>query len=241
MWWQLLIMAAVACVSGIIQGVTGFGACIVMMLVFPHFFAVPQAAGIAISGALVLCLIMTVRFRREVRLKKVIPPAVFYIAVCTAAIWFGSKLDAALIKRVLGGFLIALAVYYLFFQKKSEGKPLSLPASAGALGFSAVCDGLFGIGGPLLAVYYLGITRTAHEFLGMIQCFFLVTCLWNTGFRFATGVLGTAHLSAMACTMAGIAAGAFIAIRIVDKVNAEVLKKLTYVMIGVSGVINLIG
>ena len=238
---RFILMALTAAAAGLVQGVTGFGCCIVMMLVYPYFYGVAQAAGISIAAAVALNAAMAWHYRKELTVKKAVLPAILYIAVCTAAIHFGSKMDAALIKRILGGFLIVLSIYYLFFHKAAAGKPMSPPAAAGAIGISAVCDGLFGIGGPLMAVYYLGQTKTAHEFLGMIQFFFLITCVWNTGFRFATGVLTGAHLLPCVVCAAGILAGAFIANRIVDKVNADMLRKLTYVMIGISGVINLLG
>jgi len=106
---------------------------------------------------------------------------------------------------------------------------------------SGACDGLFGIGGPLMVLYFMSMTHSTHAYLGTIQLFFWINSLYNTAFRFYRGVLLPEHLIFIACGMIGILIGGAAAGKIVDRLNIETMRKLIYVMIGISGVINLLG
>ena len=91
-----------------------------------------------------------------------------------------------------------------------------------------------------MVIYFLSITDSSHEYLGTIQMFFLFNTVYNTCFRFVRGILLMEHMSYIAIGTVAIFIGLMIANKIVDKMNADILRKLTYVMIGVSGIINLL-
>ncbi|MBR5344744.1 MAG: sulfite exporter TauE/SafE family protein [Clostridia bacterium] len=234
------IAAALALAGGVLQGVTGFGASVVMMLGLPYFFALPQAAGISTAVCTALNALMVWRYRDSVNVKKALMPSVLYLAVSTVCINFGSRVDGPLLKKIFGGFLILLAIYYLFFDRKTGGRKLPLPVAALCVVVSGACDGLFGIGGPLMVVYYMRTIESRREYLGTISLCFGVNCLYNTVYRLITGVLRAEHLPPIGVGIAAVIAGVWIAGWIADKLNAELLRKLTYVTIGVSGLINLI-
>ena len=229
-----------ALAAGLVQGVTGFGAGIVMMMFFPYFFALAQAAGVSVAIAVILCAMMFIKYREYVDLKKIIGPSVLYLAICSIMISFSTGLDQALMKKIFGIFLVILAVYYLFLNKGTSKKELSLPVSLFCVAVSATCDAWFGIGGPLMVLYFLTKTNDTKEYLGTIQTFFMINCIWNTGLRFIRGILTVSHIPMIAVGMAGIVIGGILANKLVDKLNADLLKKLTYVMIGISGLVNLL-
>ncbi len=235
-----IIIILTAFVAGIVQGVTGFGSCIVMMMVFPFFFTIPEGAGIAVAATVFLSLSVAIRYRKEIKPLKLLPPAVLYVIVSNLSIHFSTLVDPVLIKRIFGGFLIVLSVYFLFFAKSVQGKKLSVPAALLCIAVSAACDGLFGIGGPLMVLVIMGMTSSSKEYLGSILFISAITCLCSTIFRFWSGILTVSHISFILAGIAGILAGVFVANKIVDKLNENVLRKVTYVMIGVAGIINLL-
>ena len=55
------VVALMAFIAGIIQGVTGFGSCIVMMRVFPFLCSVYEGAGIAVAITSFLSLSAAIR------------------------------------------------------------------------------------------------------------------------------------------------------------------------------------
>lgn len=233
------VVALMAFIAGIIQGVTGFGSCIVMMMVFPFLFSVSEGAGIAVAITIFLSLSAAIRYRKEISPKKLLPTALLYIVVSGIAIRFSSYLNPDLIKRIFGVFLILLSVYFLFISPSASGKKLSPAAVILCIVVSAVCDGLFGIGGPLMVLVVMGMTSSTREYLGSILFISTLTCLYGSAARFVEGILGVHQLPYMAVGIAAILAGAYVAGRIVDKLDAQLIRKITYGMIGVAGIINL--
>lgn len=165
---------AAALLAGIVQGVTGFGGGIITMLIFPHFFGIPVGAGITGSLGIALCASMALRYRKELSVRMAVLPAFLYIAVSSLVISFAMSVDQILIKKVFGVFLVLLSLYYLFISKAVQNRKLSLGVSIVCIAISAACDGLFGIGGPLMVLYFMSMTETTHAYLGTMQLFFWI-------------------------------------------------------------------
>lgn len=233
------LVIATAIVAGIVQGVTGFGAGIVLMMVLPSYFALAQSAGISTAICLMLSCTMVYTYRQYISFKTIVRPALFYIVICSISIYFSTMVDQLLMKKLFGVFLIILACYYLFIDK-GERKKLSLPISILCIVASAICDGLFGIGGPLMVLYFLSQTHNTHQYLGTIQTFFFINGIYNTCFRVFNGIITVNHLFYIGIGMIGILVGGLLARKIVDTLNGQFIRKLTYIMIGISGIMNII-
>ena len=235
-----VLVSITAILAGIVQGITGFGSGIVMMMILPHFFALPQSAGISTAICMFLNMSMVYTYKKHIHFKSVLFPSLCFLCVCSTTIYFSTMFDQILMKKILGVFFVVLSIYYLFINKGNDRKKLSLPISIIFIVISAICDGLFGIGGPLMVIYFLSQTHSTHEYLGTIQCFFLINCIYNTCFRVFNGILHLEHLMMIGIGALGIMLGGFIARQVVDKLDGTILRKLTYIMIGLSGIINLI-
>ena len=237
----LLLGAALAAAAagGFVQGITGFGAGIVVMLVLPFALSVPEAAGVTGVASLALTMSMVLRYRHYAHLRAIALPAAGYITVSWASILIGRDADPAVMKGALGVFLIALAAYFLS-GKGSGFEPKGTAAVACVL-VSGVCDGLFGIGGPLMVVYYLARIKDVKEYLGTIQAFFMITLAAATVMRLASGVLSVADAPLGAASVIGMLAGASAASRLVGKLDGELVRKATYVVIGFAGVVSVAG
>lgn len=235
-----LCVVTVAFLAGIVQGVTGFGGGIVLMLALPFYFAIPQGAGITASMGIALCSSMVFRYRKVIQVKKAAIPSVLCIIVSSIVINFATTIDQVVMKKAFGVFLILLAAYYLFFKKSVSNRKLGPTVSIVCIVISAICDGLFGIGGPLMVLYFMNMTDSTYEYLGTLQLFFLINSIYNTAFRFYKGILLPEHLIYIGVGICGILSGVVIANKIVDRLNADMMRKLIYIMIGVSGILNLI-
>ena len=227
--------------AGLVQGMTGFGGGIITMLIFPHFFSIPLGAGITGALGIALCASMVIRYRKDVNVLMALLPAFLYNAVSSLVINYSVMVDQTLIKKIFGVFLILLSIYYLFISKSVQNRKLGLGVSVVCIAISAACDGLFGIGGPLMVLYFMSMTSSTHAYLGTMQLFFWVNSMYNTAFRFYKGILLPEHLVFIAFGVIGILAGGAVAGKVVDKLNVVTMRKLIYIMIGVSGVINLLG
>ena len=227
----LVFLPAIA--AGIIQGVTGFGAGIVLMVFLPLSYEVTQSAAMTGSICLVLCAAMVIRYRKHINYRKLAVPSILFLITSAAAITVSKNVNTELMKLILGVFLLALAIYFLFLSKK-ELEPKGIAALA-CIVISGICDGMFGVGGPLMVIYFLSKTRSKQEYLGSIQCFFLINHIASTILRFCNGIITVSNVPYMLLGMAGIIVGFIAANRITDRLNADLLKKVTYLLIGASG------
>ncbi|WP_323088558.1 sulfite exporter TauE/SafE family protein [Allobaculum sp. JKK-2023] len=155
-------------------------------------------------------------------------------------IQFSTHVNQEILVRIFGGFLVLLSVYYLFFNKNTGPKEMSKPMSALYIVASGLCDGLFGIGGPLMVIYFLNLTQDKKEYLGTMQAFSILNVLWNTLFRLCSGILTPAHLPMIAAGMAAILIASILAKTAVEKIDDAKLRKMTYLLIGISGLLNVL-
>lgn len=237
MIWIVILMAFL---GGMVQGITGFGGGIVMMMVFPMVFPLTQAAGINAAILVFLNATMVYVYRKHIKLKMVLPVFLFSIIVSSLTIKIAAGTSPLIIKKLFGVFLLLLAIYYLFIKKDGRPDPMNLLVSLLFLTASAVCDGLFGVCGPMLVVYFLARCEERYEYLGNLTASFLLLGGYNTCFRIYAGILTAEHLLPVLCGAAAIITGGLIAKKIADKLNADLLTKAIYIMIFVSGVSNIL-
>ena len=232
MFWIISLMAFVA---GLVQGLTGFGAGIILMVALPSFFDVVEAAGVSQAICLVIVFLMFWRYRSHVSARKVVPPLVLFLAVSWTTILVAQSSDQDVLKILLGAFLVVFSLYKLFWAS-GEQKPLSLPAKAVCIALAGLCDGLFGIGGPPMVIYYAANTESTEEYLGTLQAFFLVTTISSLVFRLSRGALTMAALPTVAVGIVCVVAGLTVANHLVSRLDDAVMRRLTYAFMGVAGV-----
>ena len=237
---QCIVAACASLVSGLVQGITGFGAVVVLMVFLPAFFPVNVSVGIACTIALAVNIYIMILYREHVSWKKALVPALINIAIVTIATRISTSIDQRAVKPYFGAFLILLALYFLFFSKKTGKIKINAPVSILIAVAAAVCEGFFGVGGPLMVIYFLNKTDSKEEYLGTIQAYYILSSAVNTAVRFASGVLQPVHIPVLASGIAAILIGGYIAKKIVAKIDPAVVTKVTYIMIGVAGVINLL-
>ena len=236
MIWIVILMAFL---GGMVQGITGFGGGIVMMMVFPMVFPLTQAAGL--NGAILVFLnaTMVYVYRKHI-IKMVLPVFLFSIIVSSITIKVAAGASPIIVKKLFGGFLLLLSIYYLFIKKDGRPDPMNLFVSLLFLTISAVCDGLFAVCGPMLVIYFLARCEERYEYLANLTTSFLLLGGYNTCFRIYSGILQPEQFPTILCGGIAIIAGGLLAKKIADRLNAQLLTKAIYVMIFVSGVSNLL-
>ncbi len=100
---------------------------------------------------------------------------------------------------------------------------------------SGFFNGLFGIGGPLMALYFLLQSKSKAQYLASIQTFFLMDGVYVTSLRFAHGILQVSDFGLAAIGLIGALVGTAIASRLVTHLDAQRVSQLVYAFIGLSG------
>ncbi|RHM59872.1 sulfite exporter TauE/SafE family protein [Coprobacillus sp. AF33-1AC] len=230
----------ISLLAGLLQGITGFGSGIVLMMYLPYVCSITHSAAITSAICIALSATMVYQYRQTINIKKVMIPLVLYMLTCTLTISYASMLNALFLKKALGVFLIFLAVYYLFIQRDNKQIKMNIYLSILCIVISAICDGLFGIGGPLMVLYFMNKTKGQKEYLGCIQLFFLINNVYNTGFRVFKGILTVHQFTFILVGAIGIMIGTIIARKVIDYIDEKNVKKIIYVVIGISGIMNLL-
>ncbi len=232
-------MALLAVTAGFVQTVTGFGAGIVMMTVLPYLFGVIQAAGLSSSICLGLNATLAFQLREKIEWRKVILPGILYVSSSLLAIRFAGEMNLKAVTVAFGLFLITIAVYFLFFAKKAVIRPTKAAAVVCSV-ISGVCAGLFGIGGPLMALYYVQITDDHDTYLADLQIIFACNATISLFMRVARGYYTVDLIPYTLIGFALVMIGKVIGRRISDKINEISFKKVVYTVVGLSGVITLV-
>ncbi|MBQ5951364.1 MAG: sulfite exporter TauE/SafE family protein [Lachnospiraceae bacterium] len=238
MFWKVFL--PVSLLAGLIHGITGFGAGIVVMIALTQFYPVREGAGMSALILLGMIVLMVIRYRKEIRVRQAVLPAVPYVLCSALAIRLSGAIDAGIMKRALGAFLLVLSVYELFIAGKGEKREIGTAGSFAIVAVAGVFEGLFSIGGPLMVIYFLQRTEDTREYLGTLQFFFLIITVCNTALRVAEGILRPEHFPVIALCCAGVAAGSLIGGLVVDRLDQKVLRRITYAAIGLAGLYYLI-
>ena len=224
--------------AGLLQGMVGFGAGIILMIYLPTIYTVTGSAAITGAISIVLSGFMTFQYRHFIQMEKVLKSTILYMLICTLTIMISSYINAFYLKKALAIFLVILASYYLFLSK--EKQEMTKGFAWFCIILSAICDGFFGIGGPLTVIYFMAKTKDQKEYLGCIQMFFLINCIYNTGLRIYRGLLVMDYLPIILLGAGGILLGGFIAKKLLRFIDENKIRKLVYFVIGISGILNII-
>lgn len=225
--------------AGVIQSVSGFGAGIIIMCILPYFFGILSSSAICNFISVFLCILLVFRYRHNVRKEYLIWPAIFFLFGATLSIYFSTQLDLSFLKVILGLFLVILAIYFSLLSKRVKIQANIL--SMFLCGFlSGILDGLFSIGGPLMVLFFLTLTESKEEYLATISTFLLITCVYNLFLRVFWGIFTFELLPYALFGTFGVFIGFVFGSKIVDKINGEILKKMTYILISISGIITLV-
>lgn len=232
MTWALIAFPAL--LAGLVQGLTGFGAVIIMMIFFPTILPIAQAAGIGGVIMLTSVLGLTLRYRHYIQIKQLILPFIIYAAVATWSVHLGHILDTHLLRMMLGGLLVVLCLYFTLFKNAGD-RHYPWYVAGGFMVISGFFNGLFGIGGPLMALYYLSRSHSMPEYIGNIQGFFLIDTFYIASVRVANGILTVHDIPYILLGMVTASLGTIIAARLLTRLDGETVKKWIYGFIGLSG------
>ena len=237
MTWLVVLFASFC--AGCIQSATGFGGAIIMMQFFPHFLG--MVASPALVGAITLLLSTSLawRFRRHIHWPTVLFPTALYILVNTAAINLVRSVNLDLLTAAFGAFMVVLAVYFMLFAGKFTFRPSWRSASLCAA-LSGCTAGFFGIGGPLMALYFVTAAKDKETYLANLQFLFVASNTCSLCTRVLNGIYTPALIPLTLLGFVGIFLGKKWGLKLLDKLDIDRMKKIIYILVGISGLLTLL-
>lgn len=225
--------------ASFIERTLGFGFGIFIMTMLPQLMP-SYGEATALSGmmAMTTALITTIKLRKFITWKRIIPILTVFTAISTLCIFFVARMEDWLLKQIMGGALIVTSLYFAFFSKRIKLRPtLSVQVGAGAL--SGAMGGFFGMQGPPAVLYFISSEPSKEHYMAMTQCYFFIGNLLMTLARGANGFVTTTVFTDYLYGLGGVIIGTMIGDYIFKFMSGNLLRYLVYIYIGVSGIIAL--
>lgn len=226
--------------AAFVQRVSGFGFGIFIMTMLPYLMP-SYAEATTLSGALALVtsIIIVSRMWKFIQWGKLIPILLTFLVVSYISIQFVSLAGDGLLKRILGGVLIAASLWFLFISKHITLKPtMTVQISMGTI--SGVMGGFFGMQGPPAVLYFLACTDKKDNYMALAQTYFLIGNSMMTIFRAANGHFTSAVAEGWCYGIVAVLLGTWIGAKIFRLIPIGMLRKIIYIYMGISGIIALL-
>ena len=237
-----MVYAAIALgalAGGIIQPLTGFGSAVILMVVAQYFYDITVSPSIVAAICMVQSGIMAWNYRKKIDLKQILPPIALYTVCSLVIISLLGNFNLRVLTALFGGFLMALAVYFLFFAPRAALKP-SRTAGLLCSAFSGCCAGAFTVGGPMMALYFVAIARDKETYVANMQFLFAVTNAINLAMRTHKGLYGAEYLPITAVGVVFVLVGYAIGTSLSKRMSGDTARQVVYVGVGVSGLVTLL-
>ena len=236
-WYWYVLLVFVGMGGGFVQRVSGFGLGIFVMLFLPHFL--PNHTAAAAVSCLFACCTATynaVRYRKHIAFKTALPMMAAAAVSIPIAVRFSARVSAEVFSYLLGGVLIILSIYFLFFNKKIKFKPtVAGGVLSGTLG--GILGGLFSTGGPPVVLYLTQATTDKMVYFATIQFYFCFSNLYATANRAINGILTKEIFILSAIGIIGCMLGDTLGRMVFNKLNSEMVKKVIYIGMIISGIL----
>jgi len=148
---QLLLAALIVLGAYLVRGIAGFGSGLIaiplLALMLPLTIVVPLVGLLDYLASLG----HGVKHRQAIHWREILPLLPFTFAGVLTALYLFKTVDALLLKRILGGFILLYALYSIFgLTPHGKGsRRWALPAG----GLGGLIGTLFGTGGPFYVIY----------------------------------------------------------------------------------------
>jgi uncharacterized membrane protein YfcA len=236
----IAVIVLFSLLASFVQRVSGFGFGIIIMAVLPLLMP-SYGEATALSGllAIVTSMITAIRMRHFLTWKKLLPILLTFLIVSFFSVKFVTRVDSHLLRKVLGAVLIFVSIYFFFVSGRIHARP-TIPLQIGMGTLSGVMGGLFAMQGPPAVIYFISSADTKEEYTALTQWYFFIGNVMITLFRAGNGLV-TADVGRAACFgVIGVLAGLWIGSRVYGLIKIELLRKIVYSFLAISGIIALV-
>ena len=234
----LLFLTLIVGLSAFVQGLTGFGIGIFMMLFLPYMFSYQTAVAITMICAIVMSCIILFKTRENVEIKKILPVVIPIVIMQIISTYFLFVLNDDVLTIALVVILLLFAGLFILSDRRWQIKA-SVPNSILAGCVTGVCN-MLGMSGPPLGYYYHGIFEDNIRYLANLQATLLITLTILLVQHIIQGniTLVTFEYSAIASVVCVIVL--FPAMKVFKKLDRSKLTKIIIAFLIVMAIIKLV-
>ena len=206
------------------------------MMIFPLMFSLNTSIGLNLAIALGSNVILVAKYRKQIEWKVVIPCSAVSVVLSVISARLSLSWNQTYIKMFLGLVLVVLAIYFYAFSERITMK--ATPRNGAIAGiFGGLGNGLFGIAGPPVALYFAAALTDTRTYIGSIQCYFLLINISGALTRAFSDAFIPAHYVIIAVGWVMAFMGTRAGVKYFEKLPEATVRRLFYLAIGVSGLI----
>ncbi len=237
---SIIILFLFSLLASSVQRVSGFGFGIIVMAMLPYLMP-SYGEATALSGmlAIVTALVPALSHVRVVPWRKLLPILVSFLVVSFFAVKIVSRVEGGDLKHILGGVLILISLYFFLVGDRVHIRP-TLPLQLGLGTLSGLMGGLFAMQGPPAVIYFMSSADGKDEYIALTQWYFLTGNLMMTLFRLRAGFVTPVVVESWALTIPAILIGLWIGSKVFERIRAELLRKIVYAFLALSGVVAIV-
>ncbi len=222
--------------ASLVQGISGFAFSMIVLMVFPYLFGYTKSLVLAAMMATFVMLYNAFLYRRTIDWTWVVRWLAVYIIADLAGVLVLKRVgDSPIWYPLMGVIFIAMAVYLLWGQKI-----FTVRVGWGSMIVLSVLSGLimgaFGVGGPLMAAFFLEATSSKEYYLGTSQLVLGLTLFIDFLLRVFNGMFTVDLIGYTLLGMVSMVLGLYIAKRLVSRMDALTLRKFICVVMIADGV-----
>ncbi|MBQ2751945.1 MAG: sulfite exporter TauE/SafE family protein [Oscillospiraceae bacterium] len=232
---EFALLIAFSVLGAVVQSTTGFGFAVTLMSVIPHFMdSYLVCTALSSLGGLFISLMVTIKNFRKANFKIMVAPIIGYATACGIAVPLSKRIPTESLSKALGVVLIIASIYFIFFNNKFKMKPCFRNGLiAGAVAGAGAA--LFAVAGPPMVIYFISTTDDKDIYRATSLAFFTMSSLYSSTMRVINGIITLDVMMIFLPMLAAIALGFFIGNKIFAKINIDMLKKLVYGFMAISG------
>ena len=247
-WGLILALGVIIFFSMGLEGITGFGGTVLALPFLTMLLPVKTAVNIVPMMSVIWGLVVIAQSWRLIRRRELFTILIFAAAGIPLGIWGLGVLPEAVLKLILGVFVVFAALKGLYTMRRpaeAEGAPesgLKKVLTALVLLLGGVFQGAFACGGPMFVIYVSRRVKDKSAFRVTLSCVWVI-CNIFIFIRnlFAGGVYPEGFWPLWLCIVPFFLAGALCGNALHKRVDIRVFTLLTNIVLLLAGISSLAG
>ena len=241
-FYGMMLFGFVVFVTHFLEGITGFG-CTVLALPFCIALAgITTAVPVLIVLGLLLCLYVVCIDYKNIVWKEYLKIIAFVVLGLPIGIWIFSNLPEDILKKLLGTFMVVVAVrglYISYFQRVRTAPAPIVGLKKYLLNFllflGGIVHGAFSSGGPFVVIYASQALPNKSHFRATLCAMWVTLNSILVINNFRQGIMTDAVLQVLFYSLPFLFAGMILGNIAHKKIQSAMFLKLVYVVLLLSG------
>lgn len=222
--------------ASVVQGVSGFAFGMVVLMVFPYLFGYTKSLVLAALMATLVMLYNAFLYRKTIDWTWIPKWLLVYVVADLMGVLVLKRVgDHPIWYPLMGGIFILMALYLLWGQKIIHVQP-GMSSLVVLSVLSGLIMGAFGVGGPLMAAFFLEATDSKEYYLGTSQLVLGLTLAIDFLLRVINGMFTVDLVGYTLLGVVSMAAGLYIAKALVRRMDALTMRKIICLVMMADGV-----